>query len=102
MMRIRALPRRQPCWSRDADVVVVGSGAAGITAALTAAARDRRVLLISKGELGGGSTPLAQGGMAAVLDPADSFELHASDTLTAGPACAIPRRWPRWWRRRPG
>jgi L-aspartate oxidase len=71
-------------------VVVVGSGAAGITAALTAAARDRRVLLISKGELGGGSTPLAQGGMAAVLDPADSFELHASDTLTAGAGLCDP------------
>jgi L-aspartate oxidase len=90
MMRIRALPRRQPCWSRDADVVVVGSGAAGITAALTAAARDRRVLLISKDELGGGSTPLAQGGMAAVLDPADSLELHASDTLAAGAGLCDP------------
>ena len=88
--RVRALPPRQPCWSRDADVVVVGSGAAGITAALTAAARDRRVLLISKDELGGGSTPLAQGGMAAVLDPADSFELHASDTLAAGAGLCDP------------
>jgi L-aspartate oxidase len=90
MPRVRALPPRQPCWSRDADVVVVGSGAAGITAALTAAARDRRVLLISKDELGGGCTPLAQGGMAAVLDPADSVELHASDTLTAGAGLGDP------------
>jgi len=71
-------------------VVVVGSGAAGITAALTAAARGRRVLLISKDELGGGSTPLAQGGMAAALDPADSVELHASDTLAAGAGLGDP------------
>ena len=86
---LRALPRTQPRWSRDADVVVVGSGAAGMAAALvaatpTTAARGRRVLLLSKNELGGGSTPFAQGGMAAVLDPDDSVALHAEDTLTAG------------------
>ena len=74
----------------EADVVVVGSGAAGMTAALFAAAGGRRVLLISKEELGGGSTPLAQGGMAAALDPDDSAELHAADTLAAGAGMCDP------------
>ena len=89
---LRALPRTQPRWSRDADVVVVGSGAAGMAAALVAAtaARGRRVLLLSKNELGGGSTPFAQGGMAAVLDPDDSVALHAQDTLTAGAGLCDP------------
>src|SRR5690242_3092122 len=92
---LRALPRTQPCWSRDADVVVVGTGAAGMAAALvaatpTTAARGRRVLLLSKNELGGGSTPFAQGGMAAVLDPDDSVALHAEDTLTAGAGLCDP------------
>jgi L-aspartate oxidase len=90
MPSVRALPPRQTCWSRDADVVVVGSGAAGITAALAGAARGRRVLLISKDSLGGGSTPLAQGGMAAVLDAEDSFGLHVADTLAAGAGWCDP------------
>ena len=53
-------------WRRDADVVVVGSGAAGISVALTAAARGLRVLVVTK-DLVGGATPLAQGGLAAAL-----------------------------------
>ena len=92
---LRALPRTQPRWSRDADVVVVGSGAAGMAAALvaatpTTAAVGRRVLLLSKNELGDGSTPFAQGGMAAVLDRDDSVALHAEDTLTAGAGLCDP------------
>ena len=92
---LRALPGMQPRWSRDADVVVVGSGAAGMAAALSAAApataaRGRRVLLLSKNELGGGSTPFAQGGMAAVSGPDDSVALHAGDTLTAGAGLCDP------------
>ena len=86
----RALPPARTRWLRDADVVVVGSGAAGLTCAMTAAARGRRVLLISKDELGGGSTPFAQGGMAAALDPADSPALHAADTEAAGAGLCTP------------
>ena len=48
------------------------------------------MLLLSKNELGGGSTPFAQGGMAAVLDPDDSVALHAEDTLTAGAGLCDP------------
>jgi L-aspartate oxidase len=70
-------------WTADADVLVVGSGAAGISAALAAAARGARVLLIAK-DLVGGATPLAQGGLAAAIGPGDDPSHHAGDTLEAG------------------
>jgi L-aspartate oxidase len=49
------------------DVIIIGSGAAGLTAAL-ALADKLKVLVLAKGELTGGSTAWAQGGIAAVLD----------------------------------
>jgi L-aspartate oxidase len=67
----------------SADVVVVGSGAAGITVALTAAGHGLRVVMITK-ELTGGASPLAQGGLAAAIGPSDSAAQHALDTMTAG------------------
>ena len=72
-----------PTWERDTDVVVLGSGAAGLAAAL-AARPVRDVLLVTKGTLDAGSTQWAQGGLAAVLDPTDSLEAHVADTLVAG------------------
>ncbi|HEX4834001.1 MAG TPA: FAD-binding protein [Trebonia sp.] len=86
---IRRLPPVAPRWRQDADVVVVGSGAAGITAALTAAARGLRVLLVTK-ELSGGASPLAQGGLAAAIGPGDSPGQHACDTMTAGVGLCDP------------
>jgi L-aspartate oxidase len=87
---LRYLPRSRPRWERDADVVVVGSGAAGMSAALAAAGYGRRVLLISKEELGGGATPLAQGGLAAAIGPGDTAALHRRDTLDAGAGLCDP------------
>jgi L-aspartate oxidase len=81
---VRHLPQSDVAWTGEADVVVVGSGAAGMSVALEAAACHLRVLLVHKDGFGGGSTPLAQGGLAAVLDPGDSTELHRQDTITAG------------------
>ena len=76
-------------WRRDADVVVVGSGAAGIAVALTAAARGLRVLVVTK-DLVGGATPLAQGGLAAALGAGDTPAAHVRDTLVAGAGLCEP------------
>ncbi len=65
------------------DVIIIGSGAAGLTAAL-ALAETRRVLVLAKGDLRSGSTAWAQGGIAAVLDAGDTFEDHIRDTMVAG------------------
>ena len=65
------------------DVIIIGSGAAGLTAAL-ALADKLKVLVLAKGELTGGSTAWAQGGIAAVLDAGDTFENHIRDTMVAG------------------
>ena len=65
------------------DVLVVGSGAAGLTAALQLA-DNYRVGLISKGALKSGSTPWAQGGIAGVSDSEDSIDSHVADTARAG------------------
>ncbi len=66
-----------------ADVLIVGSGAAGLTAALNLA-ETRKVAVIAKGALGEGATSWAQGGIAAVLEEGDSFEAHVNDTMIAG------------------
>ena len=70
-------------WQREVDVVVLGSGASGLAAAL-AMRPERSVLVVTKDVLAAGSTAWAQGGLAAVLDPADSIENHVADTLAAG------------------
>jgi L-aspartate oxidase len=68
---------------KNFDVLVVGSGAAGLTAALNLAT-TRRVAVIAKGPLNDGATGKAQGGIAAVLEEGDSFEAHVRDTMIAG------------------
>ena len=65
------------------DILIIGSGAAGQTLALRSA-DFARVTVLSKGNLREGATYYAQGGIAAVLDEADSTESHVEDTLTAG------------------
>ncbi len=86
-MTIAVLTRRLAApaasWTRHADVVVLGSGAAGLAAAL-AARPQRSVLIVTKDTLDAGSTAWAQGGLAGVLDPGDTLEGHVADTLAAG------------------
>ncbi len=65
------------------DVLIIGSGAAGLTAALTLAP-TYRVAVIAKGQLSEGATGWAQGGVAAVLEEGDSFDAHVQDTMIAG------------------
>jgi L-aspartate oxidase len=87
------LPRSGLSFERHTDVVVVGAGAAGLAAALAAAGHGRRVLLITKDDLGAGDsgcTPFAQGGLAAAIGPEDSAALHAGDTAQAGGGLCDP------------
>ncbi|MGI5349620.1 L-aspartate oxidase [Streptomyces sp. CA-250714] len=79
-----ALPAPPPGWTLDADVVVVGSGVAGLTAALRCAAGGARTVVVTKARLNAGSTRWAQGGIAAALDEGDTPEQHLDDTLVAG------------------
>jgi L-aspartate oxidase len=65
------------------DVVVIGSGAAGLTAALNLADRFK-VAVLAKAGISEGSTAWAQGGIAAVLEPGDTFDSHIEDTMVAG------------------
>jgi L-aspartate oxidase len=67
----------------DVDVVVVGSGVAGLSAAV-GLSRTRSVALVTSGTLGAGSTPWAQGGLAVALGADDAPSWHADDTLTTG------------------
>ncbi|MBA2763137.1 MAG: FAD-dependent oxidoreductase, partial [Thermoleophilaceae bacterium] len=67
-----------------ADVAVVGAGAAGIYAALSAARAGAEVVLVSRSPLAASASYWAQGGVAAALDASDSIAAHVADTLRAG------------------
>ncbi len=71
------------------DILIIGSGAAGLTMALRSA-DFARVAVLSKGDLNQGATFYAQGGIAAVLDEEDSVESHIEDTLSAGVGLCHP------------
>ncbi|MFD7569524.1 L-aspartate oxidase [Streptomyces sp. NPDC059810] len=73
-----------PGWDIDADVVVVGSGVAGLTAALRCTAAGLRTVVVTKARLDDGSTRWAQGGIAAALGEGDTPAQHLGDTLGAG------------------
>lgn len=66
------------------DVLIIGSGAAGLSTALRLSEKGGNIAVLSKGILSEGSTYYAQGGIAAVLDDKDSIESHVKDTLIAG------------------
>ncbi len=78
-----------PGWTARADVIVVGSGIAGLTTALECRHLGR-VLLVTKTLLDAGATAWAQGGIAAALAPEDSPSDHFADTLTAGAGLCVP------------
>jgi len=86
----RWLAAPAPGWTTQADVIVVGSGIAGLTCALELRRRVDRVLLVTKTVLDEGSTAWAQGGIAAALDPEDSPQDHLHDTLVAGVGLCDP------------
>ncbi|WP_395295644.1 L-aspartate oxidase [Kitasatospora hibisci] len=73
-----------PGWTTATDVVVVGSGVAGLTVALNARRAGLRVMVVTKAMLDDGSTRWAQGGIAAALGEGDTPEQHLDDTLVAG------------------
>lgn len=74
----------------DFDVLIIGSGLAGLTAALLLAP-GRRVAVVTKRELNDGASAWAQGGMAAVLAEGDTLAQHVNDTLVAGVGlCDLP------------
>ncbi|SOJ55007.1 L-aspartate oxidase [Mycobacterium simulans] len=82
-----------PAWRATADVVVIGTGVAGLAAALAAYRAGRRVVVLSKAAKTRAvtATHYAQGGIAVVLpDNDDSVEAHVADTLAAGAGLCDP------------
>lgn len=101
-------PRVEATMSEQADrirtdVLVIGGGAAGLTAALAARKGGAGVVLVSKGSAGrSGNTPMAEGGIQACFHPADSPARHARDTLAAGHGLGDPRLVAIFTERAPG
>ena len=86
------LPQRlaaeRPGWIREVDIVVIGSGIAGLTAALEC--RDLgTIMVVTKDEVSAGSTHWAQGGIAWVQAEGDTVQQHIDDTLVAGAGLCI-------------
>src|SRR5262245_26916054 len=86
----RRLAGPEPGWFETTDVVVVGSGVAGLTCALHLREAGLHVTVVTKVNIDDGSTRWAQGGIAAVLDPYDTPEAHAADTVVAGVGLCDP------------
>lgn len=81
------IPSSEP--NTEYDILIIGSGAAGLTLALRSA-DFARVAVLSKGDLNQGATFYAQGGIAAVLDEEDSINSHIEDTISAGVGLCHP------------
>ena len=76
--------------SQKYDVLIIGSGGAGLSLALKLADNAKRIAVLSKFALTAGSTYYAQGGISAVFDADDSIESHIEDTLDAGAGLCNP------------
>ncbi len=89
--RRQQIPEPRPSIDSQStyDVLIIGSGAAGLTLALQLSA-DVRAAVLSKGALTEGSSYYAQGGIAAVLEEGDTFASHIEDTLNAGGGLCDP------------
>lgn len=97
-MTTRTQPRelRTPTatWHDRAQVVVIGSGAAGLATTVQLASAGVDTLVVTRGEIAETATDWAQGGLAAVWSGEDSLDLHVSDTLTAGAGlCDVDAVW---------
>ncbi|NKY36560.1 L-aspartate oxidase [Nocardia speluncae] len=79
-----------PAWEERADLVVIGGGVAGLTAARAASRLGLRVLILSKGGPSDTATQYAQGGIAVVAPQGDSVDSHVADTLAAGGGLCEP------------
>jgi len=82
--------RRKPRGGPPYDLVIVGAGVAGLTAALAAAAEEASVLMLAKGHPHSSNSYAAQGGIAAAVGPGDEPALHAQDTFAAGRGLCRP------------
>ena len=79
-----------PSWELRTDVLVAGTGVAGLALVAGLAGSGLRVHVVTKGALDAGSTRWAQGGIARATDDADDVDLHVRDTLTAGAGLCDP------------
>ncbi|SDB80083.1 L-aspartate oxidase [Raineyella antarctica] len=86
----RQIPTPAPAWRRETGVVIVGSGAAGLSAAVHLAAAGVPAVLLTRAGLTDSSTDWAQGGLAAVWAQDDSATCHVEDTLVAGAGLCEP------------
>ncbi len=71
------------------DVLIIGSGASGLSMALTLA-NDMKVAVVAKSAIEESATLYAQGGVSAVMDQGDSIESHVADTLAVGGGLCNP------------
>lgn len=85
-----------PGWTTTTDVVVVGSGVAGLTVALNARQAGLRAMVVTKAMLDDGSTRWAQGGIAAALGPGDTPSSTSPTPWSRGPGCATRRPCAPW------
>ncbi|HEX2856648.1 MAG TPA: L-aspartate oxidase [Propionibacteriaceae bacterium] len=83
-LRHGELPAPDAAWRRECDVVIVGTGAAGLSVLRPVALAGLRVEVVTRGALTDSATDWAQGGLAAVWDASDTLSAHVDDTLVAG------------------
>ncbi|MDA8438266.1 MAG: FAD-binding protein, partial [Propionibacterium sp.] len=89
-LRYGELPTPGTAWRRTCDVVIVGTGAAGLSVLRPVALAGRRVEVVTRGGLTDSATDWAQGGLAAVWDASDTLDSHLDDTLVAGAGLCDP------------